>query len=112
MNNFNESQVLREKAGQPTGGQFAEKEKGASGLALTPAPATADEAGTRLEEAMRALNDSQQWPLSTRGEQLWVRAALTGFCRAAQAPGFSRGVSRVMTGLRGVSAGGPHTWVS
>lgn len=34
MSNFNESQVLREKAGQPTGGQFAEKEKGASGLAL------------------------------------------------------------------------------
>jgi len=33
--NFNESDVRRQKSGQPTGGQFAEKERAASGLALT-----------------------------------------------------------------------------
>ena len=36
MSTFNESDVRRQKAGQPTGGQFAEKERGASGLSLTP----------------------------------------------------------------------------
>mgnify|MGYP006926216521 CR=1 FL=1 len=35
MSTFNESDVRRQKAGQPTGGQFAEKERAASGLALT-----------------------------------------------------------------------------
>ena len=33
---FNESDVARQKAGQPTGGQFAEKAKAASGLSLQP----------------------------------------------------------------------------
>lgn len=40
MSAFNETDVRRQKPGQPTGGQFAEKERGASGLALAPAPAT------------------------------------------------------------------------
>jgi len=42
---FNESDVAREKAGQPTGGQFAEKAKAASGIAL----AAEQEAGPRVD---------------------------------------------------------------
>ena len=43
MSAFNESDVRRQKPGQPTGGQFAEKERGASGLALAPAAQEEDE---------------------------------------------------------------------
>lgn len=55
MSHFAESQVLREKAGQPTGGQFAEKARAASGVSLD----QPDEGEVRL----RAAAQYAGWPI-------------------------------------------------
>lgn len=39
MSAFDESSIVREKAGQPTGGRFAEKQRAGSGITLAAAPA-------------------------------------------------------------------------
>lgn len=60
---FNESDVLRQKAGQPTGGQFAEKVKASSGLSLAPEPVSAEpveSADELLDVVQRSLTDYRQ----------------------------------------------------
>lgn len=58
MSTFNESDVRRQKAGQPTGGQFAEKERAASGVALAaPRSVTPSEFWDAENAAWRAQQD-------------------------------------------------------
>lgn len=57
MSSFNESSVVREQAGQPTGGRFAEKVKAGSGLALreeSPAESVHSDWSRRWEERIAA----------------------------------------------------------
>lgn len=55
MSTFSESNIVREKAGQPTGGQFAEKTRAASGVSLD----QPDEGEVRL----RAAAQYAGWPI-------------------------------------------------
>jgi len=71
MSTFSESNVVREKAGQPTGGQFAEKQRPASGISLSCPQAHSsqvDADARALDDITRLLGTSPEW--SSPGDYL------------------------------------------